>query len=89
MVRLARQVCRSPANRPQFVTTPLMNEVILYTRPGCGLCDDMKRELVRRGYTVREVDIEQDEALLRRYMLDIPVAVRPDGSVLARHRLDH
>jgi glutaredoxin len=62
-------------------------DVTLYTRPGCGLCDEMKAELVRRGYRVREVDIDRDEALLRRYMFDIPVAVRPDGSELARHRL--
>ena len=62
-------------------------DVILYTRAGCGLCNEMKEELVRRGYRVREVDIEKDEALLRRYMFDIPVAVLPDGSELARHRL--
>ena len=64
-----------------------MEELTLYTRPGCGLCDEMKAELVRRGHRVHEVDIDQDEALLRQYMLDIPVAVRADGSVLAKHRL--
>jgi len=34
------------------------------------------------------VDIDQDEALLRRYMFDVPAAVRPDGTELARHRLE-
>lgn len=64
-----------------------MEEVILYTRGGCGLCDDMKAELVRRGYRVREVDIDQDEALTRQYGWDVPVVVRLDGTLLAKHRL--
>ena len=63
-------------------------KVILYTRPGCGLCDDMKAELIRRGYHVREVDIDQDEALVRQYGWDIPVVVGEDGTVLAKHRLN-
>ena len=62
--------------------------VTLYTRAGCGLCDDIKVELERRGYRVIEVDIDQDAALTERYGLDIPVVVRADGSILARHRLD-
>jgi len=64
-----------------------MDERILYTRGGCGLCDDMKAELVRRGYRVREVDIDQDEALVAKYGWDVPVVVRQDGSVFAKHRL--
>jgi len=64
-----------------------MDELILYTRGGCGLCDDMKAELVRRGYRVREVDIDQDEALAAKYGWDVPVVVRQDGSVFAKHRL--
>ena len=62
-------------------------EIILYTRPGCSLCDKMKVGLLDRGYRVREVNIDDDPALTRRYGLDIPVAVRADGSVLAKHRL--
>jgi len=64
-----------------------MEELILYTRGGCGLCDDMKAELVRRGYRVREVDIDEDEALVRQYGWDIPVVVRADGTLFAKHRL--
>lgn len=64
-----------------------MEDVILYTRAGCGLCDDMKAELVRRGYRVREVDIDQDAALVREYGFDVPVVVRADGSILAKHVL--
>jgi hypothetical protein len=47
----------------------------------------MKAELEHRGYDVREVDIDQDEALVRQYGWDVPVVVREDGSVLAMHRL--
>jgi glutaredoxin len=64
-----------------------MEDVTLYTRRGCGLCDEMKDALERRGYRVSEVDIDRDRELKKRYGLDVPVAVRPDGTVLARHRL--
>jgi len=63
-----------------------MSPVTLYTRPGCGLCDEMKAALEERGYEVREVNIDLDPELERKYGWDIPVAVR-DGKVLAKHRL--
>jgi len=59
----------------------------MYTRPGCTLCEDMKLGLERRGYRVREVNIDDSEALTEQYGWDIPVAVRADGSVLAKHYL--
>ena len=62
-------------------------EITLYTRPGCSLCDKMKAGLHDRGYQVREVNIDDDPELTRRYGLDIPVAVRADGSLIAKHRL--
>ena len=65
-----------------------METVTLYTRMGCRLCTDIKTELERRGYRVREVDIDRDEELTRLYGLDIPVVVRADGSILAKHRLE-
>lgn len=65
-----------------------MELVTLYTRPGCGLCDDMKAELERRGYHVREVNIDQDAELVRQYGWDIPVVVRADGSILVKHRFE-
>ena len=64
-----------------------MEEVTLYTRGGCGLCDEMKAELVRRGYRVREIDIDTDEALIRQYGWDIPVVYHADGSLLAKYHL--
>ena len=64
-----------------------MDPITLYTRPGCGLCHEMKDELERHGCAVIEVDIDTDPELTRRYRLDIPVAVRADGTLIARHRL--
>jgi glutaredoxin len=64
-----------------------MEEVTLYTRPGCRLCDEMKEALAERGYRVREVNVDLDPGLKRRYGHDVPVALRADGTVLARHRL--
>ena len=62
-------------------------EAILYTRPRCGLCEKMKAELLRRGYRLREVDVDSSPSLKQAYGADIPAAVLPDGTVLAKHRL--
>lgn len=59
-----------------------MSNVVLYTRPGCCLCDDAREVLERvqrkHPFALTEHDIEQDEALLRRYLERIPV-VEIDG----------
>ena len=53
--------------------------VTLYTRKDCTLCKQAERLLrpiaSRHGYVVELVDIEQDEALLRRYLFEVPVVV--------------
>ena len=65
--------------------------ITILTRHGCHLCDAARDELVRlldertaAGLArpdVREVDIESDPALLRRYLESIPV-VAIDGAEL-------
>lgn len=65
-----------------------MLEATLYTRPGCSLCEKMKQELLRRGYQLHEINIDNDPELKKRYGVDIPVALHPDGSLLAKHRLN-
>jgi glutaredoxin len=65
-----------------------MLEATLYTRPRCSLCEKMKAELIKRGYRLREVNVDSDPKLKQTYGADIPVAVLPDGAVLAKHRLD-
>jgi glutaredoxin len=56
--------------------------VVLYSRPGCCLCDDareiLERVRSRRLFDLSEVDIDADEALLRTYLERIPV-VTIDG----------
>jgi glutaredoxin len=60
-----------------------MRSVVLYGREGCCLCDDarvvLNRVRDRRGFELRECDIETDEALLRAYLERIPV-VTIDGT---------
>jgi glutaredoxin len=51
--------------------------VILYTRPGCHLCEEAAAEMLAANcadeYTLEEVNIETDPALKERYGLEIPV----------------
>jgi glutaredoxin len=59
------------------------HEVVLYSRPGCHLCDDARAiiEQVRaeQPFALQERDIEQDDALHRAYLERIPV-VTLDGA---------
>ncbi len=64
--------------------------VLLYTKPGCHLCDDM-RDLVRAvlrdsGVVVAERNIALDLDEYDRYKHDIPVLMI-DGLEVARHRI--
>jgi glutaredoxin len=65
--------------------------VTLYGRPGCHLCDAARVALERvraeHPFTLREVDIEEDEDLLRRYLERIPV-VALDGEELFDYHVD-
>jgi glutaredoxin len=59
-----------------------MTHVTLYSRPGCHLCEDARamldRARARRAFDLEEIDIESDDALLRRYLERIPV-IAVDG----------
>lgn len=52
---------------------------MLLGRPGCHLCDDAAEVLdsirARVPMTVHKVNIEDDDTLLARYMLEIPVVL--------------
>jgi hypothetical protein len=68
-------------------------ELVLYTRAGCHLCDEMKLEIDRMGragrggdIALREVDIDSDPALAERYGRSIPV-LAIDGRVAFKGRL--
>ena len=64
--------------------------VVLYTKAGCGLCEEMKAEMRKAGveglYTLEEVNIEKDAELFSRYRYDIPVLCI-NGVEAFRHRL--
>jgi len=66
-----------------------MPKVVLYTRPGCRLCDEAEAEIasVRREkpFELRKVNIDLDPELKRRYGEHVPV-VEVDGREAFRHR---
>jgi glutaredoxin len=59
-----------------------VRNVVLYTRDGCCLCDEARNVLERvrdrHPFALSERDIEDDDALLARYLERIPV-VEIDG----------
>ncbi len=69
-----------------------MTDVVVYSRPGCHLCEQAIAAIVAlhgEGYrfALHEVDIESDELLLRRHLEKIPV-VEVDGVVASELVLD-
>ena len=68
-----------------------MRTVTLFTRPGCHLCDEARARLrqIRASvpFVLREVDIEADDALFKRYLERIPV-IALDGEELFDHFVD-
>ena len=65
-------------------------EVVIYSRPGCHLCEEAKAvmasALCDEDYTLQEVNIESDPNLLERYRNDIPV-ITVNGVEAFKHRL--
>lgn len=63
----------------------------LYTRPGCHLCEEAKAaiaaDLREFGATLREVNIDEDPVLEKRYGRDIPV-IFIGRHKAAKHRVD-
>jgi glutaredoxin len=69
----------------------LKPHVIIYSRPGCHLCDEAKEGIDRVGcgelFTLEVVNIESDHDLLKKYKYDIPI-VLINGTEHFRHRVD-
>jgi glutaredoxin len=65
--------------------------VIVYSRPGCHLCDEAKEAIRLAGcpdaFILEEINIETSRDLLLKYQFDIPV-VMIDGKETFRHRVD-
>jgi glutaredoxin len=68
-----------------------MPKVTLYSRPGCCLCDEVKRELQqlrrRAEFELEEINIDGDAELLRLYNDQVPV-VMINGRKAFKYRLD-
>jgi redox-sensing transcriptional repressor len=67
-------------------------DVVVYSRPGCHLCEEALERIVALrddGYLfeLREIDIESDDALLRRLLERIPV-VEVNGELVSELVLD-
>ena len=64
---------------------------MLYSRPGCGLCEEMLSELAAlpsaRGVPIDVVDVELEPATRARYGHKIPVLMYA-GELLCHGRLD-
>jgi glutaredoxin len=69
----------------------LLREVIVYSRKGCHLCEIVKEKLTklerRGGFRWREVDVETDDSLRRKFTDEVPV-VFIDGHKAFKYRLD-
>jgi glutaredoxin len=67
-----------------------MHEVVVYSKPGCHLCDVVKATLAsledRGTFRWREVNIEDDPELQRLYWDQIPV-VFVDGKKSFKYRM--
>jgi glutaredoxin len=64
---------------------------VLYSRPGCGLCEEMRAELDRlpaaRGYPLEVLDVDADPETRARYGHKIPVLLFA-GELVCHGRLD-
>lgn len=67
------------------------SRVVLYSKPGCHLCDDMQAQVHRAlqgtGVSVAERNITLSLDDFVRYQNDIPV-LAIDGREVARHRIE-
>jgi glutaredoxin len=81
---------RSSTAEGESVSRPRFTKLVLYTRAGCHLCDEMKATLERyQQYfpAIEEVDIDRDPALVARFTECVPV-LEIDGRVRFRGRLN-
>lgn len=68
-----------------------VREVVLYSRQGCHLCDEVKQILTklecRGGFAWREIDIDTDSDLRGQFNHEVPV-VFIDGKKAFKYRVD-
>ena len=68
-----------------------MTEIVLYTKPGCCLCDKVKVQLQKvralEPFSLKEVNILQDSEAYAKYHEEIPV-VLVNGRKTFKYHLD-
>ena len=66
-------------------------QVVIYSKPGCHLCDEAKASIRAAGcgdkFTLIEINIETDPELMAKYRYDIPV-IAIDGVATFIHRVE-
>lgn len=66
-----------------------MVQVMLYMKKECALCDEILDllKILEADYPIEieEIDIYQDDALLEKYHVDIPVVKIKDEEITARY----
>ena len=69
-----------------------MHDVLVYSRKGCHLCDVVKETLLqaqgKANFQWREVDIDADPELRRKYNDEVPV-VFIDGRKAFKYRMEN
>lgn len=70
---------------------PDLRDVVVYSRRGCHLCEIVKETLLklekRGGFRWREVDVDSDSALRRRFTDEVPV-IFIDGKKAFKYRMN-
>ena len=61
-----------------------MCELILYSKPNCGLCDKAKALLKTAKLEYTEINILENAAGMARYAFEIPVVVGSSGQELIK-----
>jgi glutaredoxin len=73
--------------KPVRSATANARRAILYTRPGCHLCEEALSSLSAEGFEVTLVNIDHDPQLSARFSREIPV-VEISGQIRFRGRID-
>jgi glutaredoxin len=64
--------------------------VIIYSRPGCHLCEEAKANILASGcdaeYVLDEVNIDEDPQLRERFQYDIPI-IFINGIMAFKHKV--
>ncbi len=63
----------------------LSQDVIVYHREGCHLCEDVVASLSQLqeelGYKIKQIDIDEDPKLQKKYNVDVPVVMVNDDVI--------